>query len=155
MGLYSDIGDAWKEAMKARDPKKDVLSSIRTEVKNKVISVLRSIAEENRLDWVEVKTREVEGTVRLQPPGRFVTLMKLVYEFEAHRCRLLLYREGRQLAGRCGIDYDDGAAIEQFLAQLRSFLRPLHRPEGLAVVPDPGACADAQVPGARRLLLAV
>ena len=38
MGLYSDIGDAWKEAMKARDPKKDVLASIRTEVKNKIIN---------------------------------------------------------------------------------------------------------------------
>ena len=38
MGLYNDIGDAWKEAMKQRDPKKDVLSAIRTEVKNKVIN---------------------------------------------------------------------------------------------------------------------
>lgn len=38
MGLYTDIGDAWKEAMKQRDPKKDVLSAIRTEVKNKVIN---------------------------------------------------------------------------------------------------------------------
>lgn len=38
MGLYKDIGTAWKEAMKARDPKKDVLASIRTEVKNKVIN---------------------------------------------------------------------------------------------------------------------
>lgn len=38
MGLYNDIGDAWKEAMKQRDPKKDVLASIRTEVKNKVIN---------------------------------------------------------------------------------------------------------------------
>lgn len=38
MGLYKDIGAAWKEAMKNRDPKKDVLSAIRTEVKNKVIN---------------------------------------------------------------------------------------------------------------------
>lgn len=38
MGLYKDIGAAWKDAMKNRDPKKDVLSSIRTEVKNKVIN---------------------------------------------------------------------------------------------------------------------
>lgn len=38
MGLYSDIGDAWKEAMKARDPKKDVLAAIRTDVKNRVIN---------------------------------------------------------------------------------------------------------------------
>lgn len=38
MGLYNDIGDAWKAAMKARDPKKDVLASIRTDVKNRVIN---------------------------------------------------------------------------------------------------------------------
>ncbi len=38
MSLYEQIGSAWKEAMKARDPKKDALAAIRTEVKNKVIS---------------------------------------------------------------------------------------------------------------------
>jgi uncharacterized protein YqeY len=38
MGLYNQIGDAWKEAMKQRDPKKDVLAAIRTEVKNKIIN---------------------------------------------------------------------------------------------------------------------
>ncbi|HEY4222145.1 MAG TPA: GatB/YqeY domain-containing protein, partial [Myxococcota bacterium] len=36
--LYKDIGAAWKEAMKARDPKKDVLALMRTEVKNKIIN---------------------------------------------------------------------------------------------------------------------
>jgi len=38
MPLYDDIGTAWKEAMKARDPKKEALAGIRTEVKNKVIA---------------------------------------------------------------------------------------------------------------------
>lgn len=38
MPLFDDIATAWKEAMKARDKKKDVLSAIRTEVKNKVIN---------------------------------------------------------------------------------------------------------------------
>lgn len=38
MTLYSDITTAWKDAMKARDPKKDTLAMIRTEVKNKVIN---------------------------------------------------------------------------------------------------------------------
>ncbi len=38
MPLIDDINTAWKEAMKARDPRKDALASIRTEVKNKVIS---------------------------------------------------------------------------------------------------------------------
>jgi uncharacterized protein len=36
--LFDDIATAWKDAMKARDKKKDVLSAIRTEVKNKVIN---------------------------------------------------------------------------------------------------------------------
>jgi hypothetical protein len=38
MGLYDDVTAGWKEAMKARDPKKDALAAIRTEVKNKVIN---------------------------------------------------------------------------------------------------------------------
>ena len=38
MPLFDDIAAAWKDAMKARDKKKDVLSAIRTEVKNKVIA---------------------------------------------------------------------------------------------------------------------
>ncbi len=38
MPLIDDINLAWKEAMKARDPKKDALASIRTEVKNKIIN---------------------------------------------------------------------------------------------------------------------
>jgi uncharacterized protein YqeY len=38
MGLYDDITAGWKDAMKARDPKKDALAAIRTEVKNKVIN---------------------------------------------------------------------------------------------------------------------
>ena len=52
MGLYDDITAGWKEAMKARDPKKDALASIRTEVKNKVINartdgggVIRAVSE--------------------------------------------------------------------------------------------------------------
>ncbi len=38
MPLFDDITAGWKDAMKARDPKKDALASIRTEVKNKVIN---------------------------------------------------------------------------------------------------------------------
>ncbi|MES2503846.1 MAG: GatB/YqeY domain-containing protein [Myxococcota bacterium] len=36
--LQERIGNDWKEAMKARDPKKDVLSLMKTEIKNKAIS---------------------------------------------------------------------------------------------------------------------
>jgi uncharacterized protein len=38
MGLYEDINAGWKEAMKARDPKKDVLAAMRTDIKNKIIN---------------------------------------------------------------------------------------------------------------------
>jgi uncharacterized protein len=38
MGFFDDISNGWKEAMKARDPKKDVLAAMRTEIKNKVIA---------------------------------------------------------------------------------------------------------------------
>lgn len=37
MTLYADINTAWKDAMKARDPKKDALASIKADVKKKAI----------------------------------------------------------------------------------------------------------------------
>lgn len=37
MSLYADINTAWKDAMKARDPKKDALATIKSEIKKKVI----------------------------------------------------------------------------------------------------------------------
>lgn len=38
MTLSTQIDSAWKTAMKERDPRKDTLSLIRTEIKNRVIS---------------------------------------------------------------------------------------------------------------------
>jgi uncharacterized protein YqeY len=38
MPMLDDITTAWKDAMKARDPKKDVLAAMRTEIKNRVIN---------------------------------------------------------------------------------------------------------------------
>lgn len=38
MSLMDDVTAAWKDAMKARDPKKDTLSMIRTELKNHAIA---------------------------------------------------------------------------------------------------------------------
>ena len=43
--LQEQITNDWKDAMKARDPKKDTLSLIRTELKNKAINA-RSSADE-------------------------------------------------------------------------------------------------------------
>ncbi len=37
MPLYADINTAWKDAMKARDPKKDALATMKSEIKKKVI----------------------------------------------------------------------------------------------------------------------
>jgi uncharacterized protein YqeY len=37
MPLYAAINTAWKDAMKARDPKKDALASIKADIKKKVI----------------------------------------------------------------------------------------------------------------------
>jgi len=37
MSLYADINTAWKDAMKARDPKKDALATIKSEIKKRVI----------------------------------------------------------------------------------------------------------------------
>ncbi len=45
MKLQEQVTNDWKEAMKARDPKKDTLSLIRTELKNKAING-RSSADE-------------------------------------------------------------------------------------------------------------
>jgi hypothetical protein len=39
--LYADINAVWKDAMKARDPKKDALATIKSEVKKKVIDKRR------------------------------------------------------------------------------------------------------------------
>ncbi len=44
MTLFADINTAWKEAMKARDPKKDALATIKSEIKKQVIDG-RQIAE--------------------------------------------------------------------------------------------------------------
>jgi len=38
MSVQNDVSEAWKVAMKARDPQKDVLSLIRTELKNHAIN---------------------------------------------------------------------------------------------------------------------
>lgn len=53
MGLEQQIETAWKDAMKARDPKKDVLSSIRTELKNHAINA-RGAGERTGLSDEEV-----------------------------------------------------------------------------------------------------
>jgi uncharacterized protein YqeY len=53
MSLQEQVDQAWKDAMKARDPKKDALSLIRTELKN------RAIADRKGGDQSTVVTDEV------------------------------------------------------------------------------------------------
>lgn len=49
MSLQQQISDDWKEAMKARDPKKDALGLIRTELKNHAISTRAAGAQGTEL----------------------------------------------------------------------------------------------------------
>jgi len=92
------------------------------QLQDKILAALRSIVEEHELEWVERKLGSSEGTVCIQRAGRFVTLLTLEYEFAAHQMRLILYRGIRHVGGRCGLCYDDGAAIEHVLAELRELL---------------------------------
>src|SRR3954466_1748516 len=84
------------------------MMNLNNQVQDKVLCAFRAAVDESVLEWVEVRMSPCEGTVRLQLPGRFVTLLELDYQFEQRACRLLVYRDGKQLAGRCHIAYDDG-----------------------------------------------
>ncbi len=50
MALQQEIETAWKEAVKARDPKKDVLSLIKTELKNAAIAARSGGDQSTSLD---------------------------------------------------------------------------------------------------------
>ena len=89
------------------------------QMQDRLLAAMRAMADEWGLDWVEIAEDLSRGTVRLQQPGRYRTLLKIEYEFQAQRYRLLVYREGKQICGRCSVDYDDGVAIEQFLTRFR------------------------------------
>jgi len=49
MSLQDDVTEAWKRAMKARDPRKDVLSLIRSEFKKEAIHLRPSGASDTEL----------------------------------------------------------------------------------------------------------
>ena len=53
MSLQDDVTEAWKTAMKARDPKKDALASIRTELKNAAINARSGGDQSTELDDAE------------------------------------------------------------------------------------------------------
>ena len=50
MGLQDEITEAWKTAMKARDPRKDTLSLMRSEIKKEAINTRSDGASETDLD---------------------------------------------------------------------------------------------------------
>ena len=89
------------------------------QMQDKILSMLHSIVDAWELEWVEIAGGPFQGTIRLMPPGGFRTLLKIEYEFQPERYRLLVYRDGRHIFGRCNIDYDDGILIEQILEQFR------------------------------------
>jgi uncharacterized protein YqeY len=65
MTIQTDVEVLWKKAMKERSPEKDVLSLIKTELKNKLIS-LRGRESERRLD-ARSSIRQVEMEVTEGP----------------------------------------------------------------------------------------
>jgi len=89
------------------------------QMQDKILSAMRSIVDAWELEWVEVLGGPFQGTIRLMQAGGFRTLLKIEYEFQPERYRLLVYRDGKHIFGRCNIDYDDGLVIEQMLAQFR------------------------------------
>jgi len=93
------------------------------QMQDKILTALRSIVDAWELEWVEILVGPFQGTIRLMQPGGFRTLLKIEYEFQPERYRLLVYRDGKHIVGRCNMDYDDGMLIEQVLEQFRCVLR--------------------------------
>ena len=89
------------------------------QMQDRILSALHSIVDAWELEWVEILGGPFQGTVRLMQAGGFRTLLKIEYEFQPERYRLLVYREGKHVFGRCNIDYDEGMVIEQILEQFR------------------------------------
>jgi len=89
------------------------------QMQDKILSAMRSIVSAWELEWVEILGGPFQGMIRLMQAGGFRTLLKIEYEFQPERYRLLVYRDGKHVFGRCNIDYDDGLLIEQILAQFR------------------------------------
>src|SRR5213075_315795 len=89
------------------------------QMQDRILSTLRDVVDAWELEWVEIVETPCQGVVRVLESGQFRTLLKIEYEFQSQRCRLLIYKEGKHIAGRCSIDYDDGAVIEQTFAQFR------------------------------------
>jgi hypothetical protein len=92
------------------------------QMQDKILSTLHSVVDAWELEWVEIVGGPCQGTIRLMQAGGFRTMLKIEYEFQPERYRLLVYREGKHIFGRCNIDYDDGMTIEQILAQFRCLL---------------------------------
>ena len=92
------------------------------DMRHKVLSAFEAIVQGCGLDWVEVQDGEDAGAVWFQRAGELLTLVRLDYEFGPRTCRLLLYRDGRHAAGRCGIRYDDGATIQAVLDRFRDVM---------------------------------
>src|SRR6266581_6557102 len=89
------------------------------QMQDRILSALHSIVSAWELEWVEILGGPFQGTIRLMQAGGFRTLLKIEYEFQPERYRLLVYREGKHVFGRCNIDYDEGMVIEQILEQFR------------------------------------
>ena len=59
------------------------------QMQDKILSTLRSIIDASEVEWVQITSGPFQGTIRLIPVGGFRTLLKIEYEFEPQRYRLL------------------------------------------------------------------
>src|SRR5882672_5260651 len=116
------------------------------QMQDKILSAVRSIVATWELEWVEILPGACQGTIRLTQAGGFRTLLKIEYEFRPERYQLLVYRDGKHAFGRCNIDYDDSAVIEQILAQFRRL-----SPDNLLSPPPETAAVSPQLDFRRSL----
>ena len=115
------------------------------QMREKILMALRTAVEGQGLEWVEVRGGACDGTVRVQRPGRFATLLKFEYEFHARSFALLVHREARHVGGRSGIEYDDGRTIEHLVALVPTLL-PGGDPVTVGAASPPTACDATLAP---------
>jgi hypothetical protein len=123
------------------------------QMKTRILATLHSIVDVWELEWVEISAQPSQGTVRLMQTGSFLTLLKIEYEFRAEHFRLLVYRDDKHIAGQCNIDYDDGIAIEQILAQFRALSPDTHAASSQTPSLSPAAHIPASHPNRLQALI--
>ena len=116
------------------------------DMRSKIMAAFEAVGRECAVEWVEVDDGECGGSVWVQRCGGFQTLLRLDYDFQPRCCRLSLVRDGKQVAGRCGIRYDDAATIEDVLDRFRRLLKTLSGESAWGTSELPGNGNNGQTP---------